>query len=90
MEFSSQENWSGLPCPPPRDLPNPGIEPRSPALEADSLPSEPPGEAGKYNEHPKILATFAAFKITHYIFSFPFLPLLSPPLVMGTPFKITL
>ena len=34
--------WSGLPCPPPRDLPNPGIEPRSLALQADSLPSEPP------------------------------------------------
>ena len=41
--FSRQEHWSGLPCPPPRDLPNPGIEPRSTALQADSLPSEPPG-----------------------------------------------
>ena len=40
MEFSSQEYWSGLPCPSPGDLPNPGIEPRSPALQADSLPSE--------------------------------------------------
>ena len=36
--------WSGLPCPPPRDLPNSGTEPRSPALQADSLPSEPLGE----------------------------------------------
>ena len=35
---------SGLPCPPPGDLPNAGIEPRSPALQADSLPSEPPGK----------------------------------------------
>ena len=35
---------SVLPCPPPRDLPNPGIEPRSPALQADSLPSEPYGK----------------------------------------------
>ena len=34
----------GLPCPPPGDLPNPGIKPRSPALQADSLPSEPPGK----------------------------------------------
>ena len=42
--FSRQEYWSGLPCPPPGDLPNPGIEPRSPALQADSLPSEPPGK----------------------------------------------
>ena len=37
-------NWSGLPCPPPGDLPNPGIEPRYPALQVDSLPSEPPGK----------------------------------------------
>ena len=43
MEFSRQEYWSGLPFPPPRDLPDPGIEPRSPALQADSLLSGPPG-----------------------------------------------
>ena len=36
MEFSRQEYWSGLPCPSPGDLPNPGIEPGSPALQADS------------------------------------------------------
>ena len=40
--FSRQEYWSGLPYPSPRDLPYPGIEPRSPALQADSLPSETP------------------------------------------------
>ena len=39
-----QEYWSGLPGSPPGDLPKPGIEPRSPALQADSLPSEPPGK----------------------------------------------
>ena len=44
MEFSRQEYWSGLPFPSPGDLPNPGIEPESPALEADTLPSEPPGK----------------------------------------------
>ena len=44
MGFSRQEYWSGLPCLPPRDLPNPGTEPRSPTLQADSLPSEPPGK----------------------------------------------
>ena len=38
MEFPKQEYWSGLPCPPPVHLPNPGIEPRSPALQADPLP----------------------------------------------------
>ena len=36
-----QEYWSGLPCPPPRDLPNPGIKPRSPALQVNSFLSEP-------------------------------------------------
>ena len=41
--FSRQEYWSGLPFPSPGDLPDPGIEPRSPALEADALTSEPPG-----------------------------------------------
>ena len=44
-EFSGQEYWSGLPCPSPVDLPNPGMEPRAPALQADSLPYEPPGKA---------------------------------------------
>ena len=44
MEFSRQEYWSGLPFPSPEDLPNPGIEPGSPALQADALPSEPPGK----------------------------------------------
>ena len=39
-----QEYWSGLPCPPPEDLPNPGIKPRSPTLQADSLLSELPGK----------------------------------------------
>ena len=42
--FSRQEYWSGLPCPPPGDFPNPGIESRSPTLQADSLLSEPPGK----------------------------------------------
>ena len=44
MGFSRQEHWSGLPFPSSRDLPDPGINPRSPALEADSSPSEPPGK----------------------------------------------
>ena len=37
-----RQDWSGLPFPSPGDLPNPGIEPGSPALQADALPSEPP------------------------------------------------
>ena len=44
MGFSRQECWSGLPFPSPGDLLNPGIEPGSPALQADTLPSEPPGK----------------------------------------------
>ena len=47
MGFSRQEYWSGLPCPPPGDLRDPGIKPMSPAspaLQADSLLSEPPGK----------------------------------------------
>ena len=42
MGFSRQEYWIGLPCPPPGDLPNPGIKPRCPMLQADSLLSETP------------------------------------------------
>ena len=44
MGFSRQEHWSGLAFPSPGDLPNPGIEPGSPALQADALSSEPPGK----------------------------------------------
>ena len=44
MELSKQEYWSGLPFPSPGDLLNPGTEPRSPVLQADALPSEPPGK----------------------------------------------
>ena len=44
LEFSQQESWSGLPFPSPGDLPEPEIEPGSTALQADSLPSEPPGK----------------------------------------------
>ena len=51
MEFSRQEYWSGFPFPSPRELADPGIEPRSPALQADTLTSESPGKSkqGKSN-----------------------------------------
>ena len=42
MGFSRQEYWSGVPFPSPEDLPDPGIKPRSPTLQADALTSEPP------------------------------------------------
>ena len=45
LEFSRQEYWSGLPFPLPGDLPNTGIEPKFPALQTDSLPSQPPGKS---------------------------------------------
>ena len=50
MEFSKQEYWSGLPFPSPGDLPNPGIKPGSPSLQADALLSEPPN---KYKKQPR-------------------------------------
>ena len=45
MEFLRQGYWSGLPCPSPGDLPDLGFKPGSPALQADSLQSEPPGKS---------------------------------------------
>ena len=59
MGFPRQEYWSGLLFPSPGDLPYPGIEPGSPALQADSLPSEPPG---------KPLKSFAIFKLNIHLF----------------------
>ena len=62
MEFSRPEYWSGWPSPSPGDLPNPGTETRSPALQADSLPPEPQGKpkytgAGSLSFLPQILLT---------------------------------
>ena len=60
--FSRQESWSGLPCPPPGDLPDPGIEPAPPvslALQVDSLPPEPPR---------KSISTIFMCKNTSHIF----------------------
>ena len=48
MGFSRQKYWSGLPCCPPEDLPNPRTESRSPSLQADSLFPEPPGKLSEY------------------------------------------
>ena len=54
MEFYRQEYWSELPFPSPGNLPNPRIEPRSPALQADALPSEPPGKLTRTEYHCKV------------------------------------
>ena len=71
MGFSRQVYWSGLPFPSPGDLPDPGIKPESPALQADALPSEPPGKpgsraglAGKHSRGCTFLRP-ADFKHTH-------------------------
>ena len=70
MEFSRQEYWNGLPFPSPRDLLDPGIKPRSPALQADSLPSEPPGKPFLISRPPK--------NILRFLFGAPFYFLLIP------------
>ena len=54
MEFSRQEYWSGLPFPSPGDLPDPGIEAGLPELQADALPSEPPGKPQASLRDPEI------------------------------------
>ena len=56
MEFSRQECWSGLPFPSAGDLPNPGTEPGSPTLQADALPSQPPGKHNKKKESKMVVA----------------------------------
>ena len=60
MEFSRQEHWSGLPCPPPGDLPLPGTDPRSPALQAASFPSGPAGLVAKVNLISRLALKYAA------------------------------
>ena len=57
MGFSRQECWSGLPFPSPGDLPNPGIQPGSPTLQPDTLPSEPPGRSLYTKKNVKVLVT---------------------------------
>ena len=58
MGFSRQEYRSGLPFPSPGDLPDPGIEPGSPTLKADALPSEPPGKMGMVNSLIRLCSDF--------------------------------
>ena len=74
MEFSRQEYWSGLPFPSPGDLPDPGIKPGSPTLQADALPSEPPGSFIPYSHFFFSVflgqfikcTTFGNFCLTHF------------------------
>ena len=65
--FSRKECWSGLPFPSPGDLPDPGIKPRSPALQADTLPSEPPEwQWGKVNYKVLVKGEFNTMKHSFY------------------------
>ena len=57
-----QEYWSGLPCPAPGDLPNSGIKPRSPTLQADSSPSESPGKS-HHLLHPSLPSIFPSIRV---------------------------
>ena len=57
-----QKYWSGFPFPSPGDLPNPGIEPQSPGLQTDSLPSEPPGKPPKIDNKTRTFVPTIPFK----------------------------
>ena len=66
MGFSRQEYWSGLPFPSPGHFPDPGIEPRSPALQADSLLSEPPGAGGAVAQWGRLLSVWSYRDFSHF------------------------
>ena len=72
MGFSRQEYWSGLPFPSPEELPNPGIEPRSPTLQADALPSEPLGKPDTYGSMYRYFIPFHC-QIIFYYMNIPYL-----------------
>ena len=78
MGFPRQEYWNGLPFPSPGDLPNPEMEPRSPALEADALTSEPPGKPRNQRER-LYFQCFSSF-VRRFWFNFPSAAFNSKPL----------
>ena len=76
MGFSRQEYWSGVPCPPPGDLHDPGIKPvspASPALQADSLSTEPPGKLSVEYKPTLIQKNFISRSHLNYIVEDPLL-----------------
>ena len=80
MEFSRQEYWSGLPFPSPGDLLDPGIELGSPALQADTLPSEPPGKLCANHHTPSLEPVDTRPLDRHSPWAFPgLLPYLGSP-----------
>ena len=83
MEFSKQEYWSGLPIPSPGDLPNLGIEHGPPALQVDSLPSEPPGKLSEKVRHKMLYIYFYDFTLEDIVERFSYKSS-SPNLLLGT------
>ena len=67
MRFSRQEYWSGLPFPSPGDLPDPGIEPGFPALESDTLTSEPPGKPALHSSHTLVKLKILQARLQQYM-----------------------
>ena len=67
MGFSRQEYWSGLPCPPPGDLPSPEIKPASPALAGRFFTTEPPGKLSSFREE-LLTINFPGILLTRVIF----------------------
>ena len=67
MEFCRQEYWSGLPFPSSGDPPDPGVKPRSSALQTDSLPSEPPGKPCRRYCRRMSISTFSIQEIAHCV-----------------------
>ena len=66
--FSRQEHWTGLPLPPPGDLPNPGVKPRSPALQVDSLLAEAPGSLERSLWKKSMCPKFILFRLLPQMF----------------------
>ena len=77
MEFPRQDYWSGLPFPSPGYIPDPGIEPRSPALQADALPTELPGKPSNL-ERP-LLNPYFKYILCYYHLPHHYLPLSHNP-----------
>ena len=90
MEFSRQEYLSGLPFPSPGDLPNPGIEPGSPSLQADALPSEPPGKEALMAQRVKRLSTMQETRVSWLTFSFSQMPCSFPLQSLSTSYSLCL
>ena len=81
MEFSRQEHWSGLPFPPPGDLPEPGIKPGSPASQADSLPYESPVKPDSFRCKVR-LRIFSFLEVDLYDYTFLLELLLLHPYIL--------